>query len=323
MRPALTLGGFALALLAVFGGALAAGAGVGPVGLGPDSGAHGEHGTDHDTGHDTGQAEASSTEAAGGLAVAEAGYVLDLARPELTAGPSTRLDFTVRGPDGAPVTAYDDSHTKPLHLIAVRRDMTGFQHVHPRLAAGGAWSVPLDLRRAGQWRVFADFVPTGGEPLTLGADLAVEGRYRAAPLPAPSRTGRVAGYSVRLDGGLVPGESAELTLSVSRDGRPVTDLDPYLGAYGHLVALRAGDLAYLHVHPDGEPGDGQTPPGPDVTFHATAPSVGDYRLFLDFRHRGVVRTAELTVRAGDDGTSDERGGTGDPTSAEGSHEHAH
>ena len=41
-----------------------------------------------------------------------------------------------------------------------------------------------------------------------------------------------------------------LTLTVTKDGQPVTDLQPYLGAYGHLVALRAGDLAYLHVHPE-------------------------------------------------------------------------
>ncbi len=79
----------------------------------------------------------------------------------------------------------------------------------------------------------------------------------------------------------------------------MTDLQPYLAAYGHLVALRDGDLAYLHVHPAGEPGDGTTAPGPDITFYATAPSPGDYRLFLDFQHGDVVHTAEFTVRAGD------------------------
>jgi hypothetical protein len=89
-----------------------------------------------------------------------------------------------------------------------------------------------------------------------------------------------------------------VTLSVSKGGVPVTDLQPYLGAYGHLVALRDGDLAYLHVHPDGAPGDGRTPAGPDVTFHAEVPSAGSYRLYLDFRHAGQVRTAEFTAVAG-------------------------
>ena len=64
------------------------------------------------------------------------------------------------------------------------------------------------------------------------------------------------------------------------------------------MALRAGDLAYLHVHPAGAPGDGVTPAGPGITFYATAPTAGDYRLYLDFQHDGVVRTAEFTVHAG-------------------------
>ncbi len=87
-----------------------------------------------------------------------------------------------------------------------------------------------------------------------------------------------------------------LTLTVARDGEPVTDLQPYLAAYGHLVALRVGDLGYLHVHPEGAPGDGVTAPGPEITFMAVAPSDGVYRLYLDFLHDGVVRTAEFTVR---------------------------
>jgi hypothetical protein len=82
---------------------------------------------------------------------------------------------------------------------------------------------------------------------------------------------------------------------VRKDGEPVTDLQPYLAAYGHLVILRAGDLAYIHVHPNGEPGDGVTAPGPDVTFHTAVPGPGTYRLFLDFRHGDVVRTAAFTL----------------------------
>ena len=97
-----------------------------------------------------------------------------------------------------------------------------------------------------------------------------------------------------MTGDLVPGESSPLTLTVTRRGEPVTDLQPYLGAYGHLVALREGDLAYLHVHPE-EP-DGPAA-GPEIPFLAEVPSVGRYRLFLDFRHDGVVRTAAFTLEA--------------------------
>jgi len=152
------------------------------------------------------------------------------------------------------------------------------------------WRVPLALD-PGTWRLFADFVPTAvGEKLTLGADLAVPGEYVPAPLPAETATAEVDGYTVTLTGHLEPGEESELTLTVSRDGRPVTDLQPYLGASGHLVVLRDGDLAYLHAHPLD---DGSA--GPDVRFATTAPTVGNYRLFLDFKHGDVVRTAAFTV----------------------------
>jgi hypothetical protein len=234
----------------------------------------------------------------GGLQISEGGYTLDVTA-ELPAGAATPVTFRILGPDGRPVTAYDTAHDEDLHLIAVRRDLSGYQHVHPELAADGTWSIPLDLT-AGTWRLFADFDPAGDDAaLVLGADVAVAGEYSPRPLPEASATAEVDGYTVALDGRLVPGAESQLTLSVARDGQPVTDLQPYLAAYGHLVALRDGDLAYLHVHPAGEPGDGTTTPGPDITFYATPPSAGDYRLFLDFQHGDVVHTAEFTVRAGD------------------------
>jgi hypothetical protein len=141
----------------------------------------------------------------------------------------------------------------------------------------------------------ADFVPAGGEALTLGADVHVAGRYNPRSLPPAATTATVDDYTVTLSGNPTANESSQLTLSVSRNGKPVTDLQPYLGAYGHLVVLRASDLAYLHVHPIGEPGDGATPPGPGIGFGTTIPSNGDYRMFLDFEHEGVVRTAEFTL----------------------------
>ncbi len=136
------------------------------------------------------------------------------------------------------------------------------------------------------------------EGVTLGADLAAAGDARPEPLPDTGRTVTVDGYEVTLDGALRPGAGTEITMEVEKDGKPVTDLQPHLGAYGHLVALRAGDLGYLHVHPNGEPGDGRTKPGPGISFTATAPTKGAYRLFLDFRHEGKVRTAAFTVHAG-------------------------
>jgi hypothetical protein len=81
---------------------------------------------------------------------------------------------------------------------------------------------------------------------------------------------------------------------VSKDGREVTDIEPYLGARGHLVALREGDLAFLHVHPE----DAATA-GAGINFGVEYPSRGAYRLFLQFKHDGAVRTVAFTEEVGD------------------------
>ena len=135
------------------------------------------------------------------------------------------------------------------------------------------------------------------------------GSYDPQPLPEPSAVTEVDGYTVVLTGDLATGAASELAFSVSRDGTPVTDLQPYLGAYGHLVALREGDLEYLHVHPLED--DAVAPaPGPHVEFAATAPSQGTYRLFLDFRHGDAVHTAAFTVPTTGSAAPDEPAGHG-------------
>ncbi|MDX3715456.1 hypothetical protein PV733_42385 [Streptomyces europaeiscabiei] len=306
MNTGLRITAFAAVLAATFGTAYGVGKGVEPVLSDTTESTEGtpaRHDSHAEESPDPGDGEGEGGQAsapAGGLQISEGGYTLDLRTPGVTAGQRTDLRFVIRDEDGRAVTAFQREHDKELHLIVASRDLVTYRHLHPTRAADGTWSTPVDLPGAGDYRVFADFTPAGkdAENLTLGADLAAAGTYKPEKLPAPSGTAEVNGYEVELTGGLRPGAASELKLKVSRDGRPVTDLQPYLGAYGHLVALRSGDLAYLHVHPNGEPGDGRTAPGPDISFAATAPSDGAYRLFLDFKHEGKVHTAAFTVRTG-------------------------
>jgi hypothetical protein len=90
------------------------------------------------------------------------------------------------------------------------------------------------------------------------------------------------------------GRETTLRFTVTRAGRPVPT-EPYLGAGGHLVALREGDLAFLHTHPAGHAADG-TGEGHDdaIAFVTTFPTAGRYRLHLQFRVDGRVHTAGFT-----------------------------
>ncbi|MGW4466403.1 hypothetical protein [Micromonospora sp. NPDC004704] len=303
METRYRVGGYLAGLVVVFGAALGAGQVTGgrADSAPPAQSDHGHPGAAAPS-HGNEQS-ATPAQPPGGLQVAQDGYRLTPLTASLTTGPANQLSFRVLGPDGNPVISYDPTHDKDLHLIVVRRDLTGFQHVHPEMAGDGTWSIPLAVHAPGQFRLIADFQPAGHpDNITLGVDLPAPGDYRPVPLPAAGRSASVGdGYTVTLDGDLVPGTSSTLALTVSRYGTPVTDLSPYLAAYGHLVALRDGDLAYLHVHPEGGPGDGRTPAGPTITFRVEVPSAGAYRLFLDFQHLGTVRTAAFTALAGTPG----------------------
>ncbi|HEX4814166.1 MAG TPA: hypothetical protein VFV66_15590 [Nonomuraea sp.] len=296
MNTATRLGAYALGLAVVFGGALGAGRAVGPAAPPPPKAA--DHsamaaGKQEEAAHGHDATQQTKSDTPGGLQVSDNGYTLN-PLTTVKAGKPADFRFTVTGPDGRPVTDYQVEHEKKMHFIVVSRDLASFQHVHPEMSADGTWEVKLTLPDAGSYRAFADFAPAGGDGMTLGADLPVSGDYDPQPLPKAVRTSKVGDYTVSLTGDLVPGRSSKLTLSVSKDGEPVTDLQPYLGAYGHLVALRAGDLAYLHVHPEES-----DKAGPEITFYAEVPSGGDYRLFLDFQHDGKVRTADFTAAAGE------------------------
>lgn len=291
MNTPARLGAFAAGLAATFAAAFGVGAATGSQvemseGHSASTAGHGAESADH-----------TSTAPPGGLQVAEQGYALSPVQAPPSPGTPGKMSFQILGRDGTPVTAFTPEHDKELHLIVVSRDTMWFRHVHPERDADGTWSVDWTWPAGGSFRVFADFVPAGHDGgITLGRDVDVAGTYDPEPVPPATTTTTVDDYEVALDGDLVAGSSSEVVLTVRRDGRTVTDLEPYLGAYGHLVAIRVGDLAYLHVHPSEPAADGE--PGHELTFSVQVPSTGTYRLFLDFQHEGTVHTAEFTVEAG-------------------------
>lgn len=241
-------------------------------------------------------AAADPFEATHGLAAERDGYRLAAGPAELPAGRATGYPFAVTGPDGTPVTAFTEHQGRRLHFYAVRADLTGFQHLHPVMAADGTWTADLAALAPGTWRMYASFVPDTGagrsRELVLSRTVTVPGEAAPVPLPAPAAAVTVDGYTVDLR--TEPAAGAHLlTASFRQDGRPVTDLEPYLESYAHLTAFHEGDQALAHLHP----ASGVTGPagGPRLGFHALLGKPGNWRVFLQFQTAGRLHTAEFTV----------------------------
>jgi hypothetical protein len=297
---------FALLLVGVFAAAMITGRTLAPTSAAEPNQAQGTqpmnnmtdaHGDATKETHDDATATthgASGHDGAGasGLASVEGGYRLVPGQTRVPVGREVKFAFRILDHDGSPVTSFVTEHERKMHMIVVRRDLSGFQHLHPTMTADGTWTTELTLPDAGVWRVFADFATDTGSS-TLGVDVFAAGEFDPVELPKPANTATTDRYQVTMEPtGVAGGQTGSLTFRVARDGQPVTDLEPYLGARGHLVALREGDLAFLHVHPT----DAATE-GASIGFGAELPSAGRYRLYLQFQHDGQVRTAAFTLEA--------------------------
>jgi hypothetical protein len=273
MNTSTRLAGFGVALVAILGLGAGLGAAVGPNVAGTE-------------------AEAPAPIGQGVVAAAE-GFRLVPATTDLDGNGGT-FRFAIEDQDDQPLHTFTPIHERDLHLIVVNRELTAFHHVHPTLDAAGTWSIDLPPLDPGSYRAVADFQIDGGPRLALGTDLTVAGQYRPTTLDQPTSTVVTDGYEVTLAAERSDTGAVTFQLTVRRDGAPVTDLQPYLGANGHLVAMRTGDLAYAHVHPV----DDDNAASGVVTFDAALASAGRYGLFFDFKHNGTVHTASFTFDQG-------------------------
>ena len=284
------LAAFGLAAVVALGGGAALGAAAGP----PPAPTPNVH-SDHEESPMSSTTLTPTTHAGhSDQSASAADYRIQAPATLLAAGEPQRFGFQVLDPAGATVTAFEDRHDRPMHLIVVSNDLADYAHLHPQLADDGTWSVALPALVPGGYRVIADTVPVDGPDLALTVDFVVPGVAAGRPLSDPTDAVVVGDLAIDLDlTATADGLTADLT--VRRDGTTV-EPDPYLGARGHLVAIDADDLGYLHVHPT----DGTVGP---VSFAIASPAPGRYRLFFDFSVDGQVRTAAFTVDIPDEPTT--------------------
>jgi hypothetical protein len=254
---------------------------------------HGGHGGSTSSGH------GAAVESAGDGRSANAhGFKLTGVQAPTQPGHQGTLSFRILGPKSQVQREFEVDQTKRMHVYVVRHDLADFDHVHPELADDGTWSVPLTLERPGTYRVVTEFSTKDAEGhvdhLVLGTSVRVPGDYQPEPLPPPGSAISVDGYELHLVGVPVAGQPSPLEFHVTKGGKDVTDLQPYLESYAHLTGFRVGDLAAVHLHPE-EVAQGDALGGPTLRFTAELAEKGRYRLFLQFQTGDQVHTAPATI----------------------------
>lgn len=235
------------------------------------------------------------------------GYSIKDLRLPAKAGEPGRVSFRIGTYRGVPQTKFFTEQTKKMHVYVVRDDLSVFRHVHPTMAADGTWSGNLTVPEAGRYRLVTEFlaVDEGGNPdhLILGESRDVSGPRNAAErpeeaeaVPAAGRQARLDGVTLTVHGPLRSGPDSEnnrMRIGISYRGAPA-DPGTYLGVYAHLTGFAASTGGMVHMHPLGAP----VTKGKEsvLTFHTAFPEPGDYRVFVQARISGIVRTVPITLK---------------------------
>ena len=258
------------------------------------------------------------------------------ARPQ--AGTPTKVAFEMKS-EGKRLTAFDVVHDKKLHLLMVTPDLAWFAHEHPEPQPDGTFAFDYTFPAGGTYRLFTDFKATERAGVVLSTDIVVEGAPGAPQALAATdltKPRAVDGLEVRLTSPPpVTNVEKQLTFVITRDGKPVLELEPYLGAMGHLVVIHEDGKTFLHAHPE-DHGHAKDPKevaahehAPDTPEHAHSstpglvsfatvfPKPGKYKAWAQFQVKGKVTTADfvLDVPAGAPAAAPPGGGA--------SHGHAH
>ena len=223
------------------------------------------------------------------------------------AGSTTKLVLQIQDDDGTPIKKFDVLHEKLVHLIVVREGLDEFAHLHPEVDASGMITIDLAFPKSGKYRLFADHQPQGKSPGLAAGELAVFGDDEPAAALVPNTSNEVAVGEIKAHITIKSGdqETAVRFHLVDADGKTVGDLQPYLGAMGHLVIISADGREYVHAHPLSE---AKTAPDGAVEFAARFLKAGIYKAWGQFQRDGSTFTVPFVMENNGDKPMPHAGG---------------
>lgn len=259
---------------------------------GPESASEHRHGTPSepvagDHSHHAGHAEPPAGSSS------QLKVVTEPSPPE--AGVATKFSITIKDASGTSIKAFVPIHEKLVHLIVVREGLDDFAHLHPVVGPTGEITGEFAFPKSGKYLLFADHQPQDKAPAVAIGEVHVAGPYEPATALVPNSSSDVVAGEYLADVKVSPGESETKVRFQIRghDGTPVKDLQPYLGAMGHLVIISADGLEYVHAHPLG---DAQTAPEGVVEFAAHFPKSGIFKAWGQFQHNGAIITVPYVLK---------------------------
>lgn len=198
----------------------------------------------------------------------------------------------------------DVEHTKKVHLVVASNDLSWFEHVHPMELTDGTYRIARKFPSPGEYLLFADYKPKGGEQkvdrfsLKVGGDAPADRFYETESLESEAGDGFTAVLTPK-DGPLLTGQPSRLKGKILKNGKEidVNTLEDYLGEKAHMVIIGLADKDYLHVHPGIE--------GSLFDLHTTFEKPGVYRGWLQFQSAGEVYTSDFVfqIRQGETSTA--------------------
>ncbi len=229
----------------------------------------------------------------------------------------TKIVFVIVNEQDEVVKDYTISHEKIMHFILVRKDLQGFQHLHPDFnQSTGEFSLDVTFPTDGPYRIYPDFIPTPDNPekqtVTLSKDISVGdlSKYQAQPLTADTENSKSEnGFNIDYYFGSIPRVEAQIDYSLTISKPNINEqvqLEPYLGAMGHSVIIKEGSLDFIHTHALGmDMGDMEGMSAAEHAGHSSEPDTADfstkfsekgkYKIFTQFQVYGNVITTDYVI----------------------------
>ncbi len=222
---------------------------------------------------------------------------------DLKPNQQVEIVYKIKDRKGDTLKDFDVMNEKIMHFIIIRKDLQYFQHIHPEFDKNtGEFSIAVTFAADGKYRMFADFMPpmksnSKHEPVAIYKDVSVGNLtdYKPEPLGDIVYIKKYNDYTITITPSpesLLSKEDSEVTFEIKKDGELVTNLEKYLGALGHTVVLREGDLQFIHAHATQNPDAKQNG---KVVFMIRFPKEGNYKLFSQFQHEGKIITSDFLV----------------------------